>query len=326
MIEKKQLTRVVSILVLLILLVSILSISAFAARKVKVQTPAIAAALPLLWMQESGKLDGIVDLEITISPDHGRALSLLAKDELDLVITGVNVGAKFYNKGVNLKLMNVNTWAVDYLLSNDPSIEGWEDLPGRTLLLPLRGGPLDFLARYFLQENGLNPADVKFVYRPLPGGARYFMGGKVDTIMLPEPLVTVTLAQSKKAELKEAELIIDLQKEWGKLHEGDDRIPFVGLFAGAEFIAENQQIAKAVNGMYKKGIKWVNENPEKAAELGAKYFDMPAKILQASFARINLNYYSQSENRELVNEFFSEIMKMYPEILGGKIPDEEFYF
>jgi len=321
MTKRLNITGVVVVLLLIILLSCVLTIPVFAAKKVRIQTPPVASALPLLWMQETGKLAGLVELDVIISPDHQRALALIAKDEVDMIVTGVNVGAKVYNKGVKLKLMNVNIWAVDYLLSNDPTIESWEELQGKSLSLPLRGGPLDFLARYFMQENGVNLEDVNIVYRPLPGAARYFMTGNVDTIILPEPLVTVTLAKSKKAELA-----LDLQKEWGKLHDGDERIPFVGLLVSDKFVSKYPQLAKAINGMYMKGIEWVNENPEMAAKLGAKYFDIPPKILQTSFQRVNLNYFSQEENRKLVEEFFTEIMKIYPEMLGGKMPDEEFYF
>ncbi len=321
MMKKLNITGTMTVLLLIILMSCVLTVPVLAVEKVKVQTPPIAAALPLLWMQETDQLDSIVDLDITVSPDHKRAIALIIENKIDMMVTGVNVGAKIYNKGVNINLMNVNTWAVDYLLTNDPALNSWDDLKGKTLSLPLRGGPLDFLARYFMKENGVNPEDVNIVYRPLPGSARYFITGKVDTIMLPEPLVTVTLAKSKKAELA-----FDVQEEWGKLHDGDQRIPFVGLFASSNFIDSNPRVAKAINGMYMKGIDWVNKHPEQAAKLGAKYFDIPPKVLQVSFKRVNLNYFTQSENEELINQYFTEIMEMYPSMLGGKMPDEEFYY
>jgi NitT/TauT family transport system substrate-binding protein len=119
---------------------------------------------------------------------------------------------------------------------------------------------------------------------------------------------------------------MDLQKEWGKLHEGDERIPFVGLFVSEKFASENPLETKTINGLYMEGLEWVNNNPQKAAKLGEKHFGIPAKILIKSFNRLNLNYYSKRETRGLIDRYFSEIMKVYPELLGGKMPNEDFYF
>ena len=289
--------------------------------KIKVQTPPIPAALPLLWIQQNDQINELVDLDIKISADHQGAISLISKNKIDMMVTGVNVGAKVYNKGINLKLLNVNTWGIDYLLTQGFKADEWSDLKGKTLTLPLKGGPLDFLARYFLRENGVDPEKVEFVYRPLPNGARYFMAGKVDSILIPEPLVTVNLIKNKDAVLS-----MDLQQEWGELHEGDQRIPFVGLFVSEKYVSENPQKVKILNGLYMKGIEWVNNHPEKAAKLGEEHFDTPAKILLKSFDRVNLNYYSEDETRMLIDRCFNEMMDIYPELLGGKLPDEDFYY
>ena len=320
---KKSFLVVNTLLILFVMTTLLAPMSAEAApTKVKIQSPPVAASLPLLWIEETGQLEDLVDLDIRLSSDHQRALTLINKNEIDMMVTGVNVGAKAYNKGINLNLLNVNTCGIDYLLTNDFKAENWSDLKGKTLSLPLKGGPLDFLARYFLENNGLDPeSDVDLIYRPLPNGARFFMTGQVDSIILPEPLVTVNLLNNKNAHLS-----LDIQKEWGKLHNGDERIPFVGLFVSEDFVYDYPQKTKLLNGLYMKGIEWVNNNPEEAAKLASKHFDMPAKILQKSFERVNLNYYAESETRELVDLYFSEILEMYPELLGGKMPNENFYY
>lgn len=319
---EKSLTFLASFLLFAVVFTAVMGGNVDAApTKVKVQSPPVAASLPLLWIEETGQLNDLIDLDIKLSSDHQRALALINKDEIDMMITGVNVGAKVYNKGMGLKLLNVNTWGIDYLLTNGFKADEWSDLKGKTLSLPLKGGPLDFLARYLLKENGVGLDEVNIVYRPLPNASRYFMAGKVDAIILPEPLVTVNLMKNKKASLS-----FDIQKEWGKLHNGEERIPFVGLFVSDEFAKEYPQKTKILNGLYMKGIEWVNNNPEKAAKLGAEHFGLPAPVLQKSFNRINLNYYSKNETGELIDLYFNEIFEMYPELLGGKLPDENFYY
>ncbi len=293
-----------------------------APKEVVIQTPPVPAALPLLRLKKTGELDNFLKFDVKVSPDHQRAISLISKNEIDFMVTGVNVGAKIYNKGIDVKMVNVNTWAIDYLLTNGFRAEKWSDLKGKTLSLPLKGGPLDFLARYLLKENGLDPQnDVNLVYRPLPNGAKYFMSGQVDSIILPEPLVSVSLAKSDKAQLS-----LDIQKEWGKLHNGDERIPFVGLFVSNQFVQEYPGLTDIIAGKYIEGVKYYNNNPAEAIKDASNYFNVPEPVMKKAWSRVDLSIYPDSESRDLVNTYFNHILEMYPEMIGGNLPDEAFYY
>ncbi len=310
-------------LLTLILIISLMFLAVLpaAAKEVNIQAPTVPAALPFLWMQEKAELPAALDLNINLSSDHQRGMALLAQNDIDFLITGTNVGANAYNRGVDLKMLNVNIWGIDYLLTNGFKAESWQDLKGKDLAIPLQGGPLDFLARYLAEKNGLDPeTDLNLVYRALPGAAQLFMAGELDAIILPEPLVTISLARGENTEMS-----MDIQKEWAKIH-GDQRIPFVALFANGNFAADNPQFTDIINGYYKQGVDWVNNNPDAAAELAAKHFEMPAPILKQSYSRVNLNIYSDAESRRLTELYFGEILKMYPDLLGGSLPDEEFYY
>ncbi|RCW88506.1 NitT/TauT family transport system substrate-binding protein [Halanaerobium sp. DL-01] len=271
-------------------------------------------------MEKEDKLNGVIDLELNISSDHSRGVALLAKNEIDFLVTGANVGAKIYNQGIDLKMLNINTWGIDYLLTRGFKAESWEDLKGKSVGVLLKGGPLDFLVRYLLQENGISLDEVNLVYRPLPGAAKYFLAGNLDAVVLPEPLVTVTSAKSDNIHIS-----LDIQKEWEKIH-GDRRIPFVGLFVSGKFESKNKAVTEIINEVYRQGIEWVNENPGEAAELASKYFSMPAEVIEKSFSRINLNIYAKSESRKLTDRYFQKILQMYPDMIGGRMPNEEFYY
>ncbi|RCW56266.1 ABC transporter substrate-binding protein [Halanaerobium sp. ST460_2HS_T2] len=316
MLKRKKLLTLI-----LLLSIMVLAVLPAAAKEINIQAPTVPAALPFLWMQEKAELPEAVDLKINLSSDHQRGISLLAQNDIDFLITGSNLGANAYNRGIDLKMLNINTWGIDYLLTDGFKADNWQDLKGKDLVLPLQGGPLDFLARYLAAENGVDPeTELNLVYRPLPGAAQLFMAGEFDAIILPEPLVTVSLAKRKSAEIS-----MDIQKEWAKIH-GDDRIPFVALFVNGKFASEYPQFTDIIDGYYKQGINWVNNNPEAAAQLASRHFGMPAPILKKSYSRINLNIYPDSESSELTELYFGEMLKMYPDLIGGSMPDEEFYY
>ncbi|MFW6238266.1 MAG: ABC transporter substrate-binding protein, partial [Halanaerobiales bacterium] len=279
---------------MLIILLILFTVPGFAQEEVTVNTPPVPASLPLLWAQEAED-DLDLELEVNLSPDHSRNMNLLAEGEIDFAVTGSNVGAKFYNRGMDIRLVNINTWAVDYLLTRDFKAESWEDLKGRSLGVLVEGGPLDFLARYFLEQNGIDPEEVEIINRPLPGAAQHFMRGDMDAIILPEPLVTANLRQGENVHLA-----LDIQEEWGKYHEGDQRIPFVGLFVNGSFAAENSETVDQLSELYARGVEWMNENPGKAARLAGENFEQPAPVMEEALQRVEIALYSEEETVALM--------------------------
>jgi len=261
-----------------------------------------------------------VDFRISLSGDHQRALSLLAKDEIELLITGTNLGALAYNKGVEISLLNVNVWGIDYVLTYGFQADDWASLRGRTLCLPLKGGPLDFVVRYLIQKAGVGSDDITLIYRPLVQGAKYFQTGSLDAIVLPEPLVTLSLRKAPRVFLS-----IDVQKEWAKYHRGDGRIPFVGLFVSSGFAEKYPELIREFEDVYARGVWWVNENPGEAAEIAEKYLRIPSDIFLEALDRTNFRCISSQECREKVEEYFNDILEVCPQLVGGRLPDAEFY-
>ena len=101
--------------------------------------------------------------------------------------------------------------------------------------------------------------EVDFVYLPSNNGARTFQLGRLEAIILSEPLVTITLNSFDQAVLS-----FDIQEEWGKLHDGEERIPFVGLFVRGGFARENPELIDLINEYYRRGSLGAGESREAA--------------------------------------------------------------
>ena len=99
---------------------------------------------------------------------------------------------------------------------------------------------------------------MTFVYLASNNAAVAFQLGQIDAVILPEPLVTVTLRNCQ-----EAEIAFDLQDEWAKLNDGEYRSP-CRLFAGASFANEHPELVKRINQLYQEGIDWIKANPGEA--------------------------------------------------------------
>jgi len=303
----------------LCLLLALSGVGMAADAKVRIMSAPVLSVLPFYWMQETGALTG-VDLEINLSPDHPRNLNLVATGQGEFLITGLNVGAKAYVKGLPIQLVNVATWQLDYVLARDSSISSWADLVGKRVNIPLQGGPVDFLFMYLIEKEGLKPTQFTFVYAPPVQAVQLLQLGQIDAAVLPEPQVTMVLNADPHARIA-----IDIQKEWAKWHRGAADIPYVGLFINKTWADANPALAEQIAQAYVQGVKWMNDDPQAAAALGSRALGMPEQVLLQSAERARLAVYDYAKTKALVDEHLTEMWQFNDELVGDTVPDAGFY-
>ena len=107
--------------------------------------------------------DVTIDLNVWNAPEE--LLAMVQGGEHDMYAFPLTVISTLYNKGLDVRLMNVNTWGVTYFMTTDPDFTTWSDLAGKTVYIPLQSSPPDALTQYFLNEAGLTvDEDVEVVY------------------------------------------------------------------------------------------------------------------------------------------------------------------
>lgn len=263
-----------------------------------------------------------VNYSIEQSPDILN--SKLLSGEIELATIPTNTAATLYNKGVPYQLAGMNTWGVMYVVSNGKTINAWTDLKGQTIGTVAKGASSDVVFKYLLSRNGIDPdKDVTLNYNPSPVElAQLLMAGKVSVAALPEPWVSVVL--SKNPQIKVG---LDLQKEWSKIQGSDTPFAQTCLVVNQEFAARHPQIVEKFLNEYAKAIDWVNKNPQLAADL-IKDTDIgiPADVAVAAIPRCNLKYMGSQQSKAAVNKYLEVLLQFSPETVGGKIPDDKFFY
>ena len=95
-----------------------------------------APALPVLHMMEAGLLGRECDYRPECVELPEELLAMVQGGEHDLYAFPLTVVSTLYNKGLDVRLMNVNTWGVTYFMTTDPAFETWADLAGKTVYIP----------------------------------------------------------------------------------------------------------------------------------------------------------------------------------------------
>ncbi len=260
--------------------------------------------------------------QIAQSPDIMVA-KLLAK-EVDFALIPVNLAAKVYNKGVDYRLAAMSTWGVLYVVSSETGIREWEDLKGKTVSSIGKGTSPDFIFKYLLQKNGLDPEkDIKMDYSlGQIELAEAVIAEKVKLALLPEPFVTMTMLNNSRVAV-----VLNIQDEWNRITDG--KVPFAqsGLVVNGEFARKHPEIVAKVLEEYKKSIDWVNANPGDAGILVEKHkIGIKANVAELAIPRCNQRYEDAQSSKEAVETYLKVIYDFSPNDIGGQLPDEKFYY
>lgn len=295
--------------------------SAAPSGRIVVQAPVAPATAPLLVMQEAGWSPGggaVMDLIIYKTVEE--ATTRVMKGQADFTILPVNVAAKLYNKGVPVKLANVSTWGLLYLVSGDPGVKRLTDLRGRELYVGARGATPDILTRCLLAQNGIGEGEVDIKYAQSPEIARMIVGGLARTAVLPEPLVTQVTA--KKPSVR---VVADFYTEWKQAAGEDIALPQAGMVVKNDFLNSKPREFEAFLGEYRNRLAEVVAGPEKAAPLVEKHLGFSMEVFSATMARTRLKYEDGYSVRRDVGAYLSRLNEYSPETVGGKVPDDQFF-
>lgn len=260
--------------------------------------------------------------EMVQTPDI--LVSKLLSGEFDFSALPSNLAATLYNRGAGYQLLAMNTWGVLYVVSSDDSISSWNDLQGRTVNAFGLGATPDVVLRYLLSENGVDPeADLTIDYSiPQTEIAAAMIAGRIDTALLPEPMVTMVIAQNSGLKI-----VLDLQEEWQAINGQDIPMAQGSLVVREEFAKNNPEIVAGFLERYKESIEWVNVNTAEAGVLVEKHnVGMPAKIAERAIPRSNIRFMTAIEAKPSVESYLEVLFNFSPQTVGGKLPDEAFYY
>ena len=90
---------------------------------------------------------------------------------------------------------------------------------------------------------------------------------------------------------------------------------------------KNEHVIKRFNEEYAKSLAWYKANPEEAGEMMVKTIPMlDAEGVADSIDYVQLDVVSAKDAKKDL-EFFYDILKSNnPKTIGGKLPDEGFYY
>ncbi len=269
-------------------------------------------------------LAGKVSFKVWRNPDEMRAG--LTSGTMGALVLPVQVAANLYNRGMKLKLLNIMTKGLIYIVSADAGIDSFPALKGKKLVVPFRNDMPDLVVARLLSHYGMVPGtDLTVENAGSPVEAmQMLLAGRVDAALAPEPACTAAVMMGKLAG-KDIRRVIDVQAVWGEVTGKEPVLPQAGLALTDALTAAAPQLADDLQVLLETAADKVNADPAGAAKTAALSLDFPEPVLAASVATSNLVAIRSGHARPAIEAMLSALAEIDPTIIGGRLPDDGFY-
>jgi NitT/TauT family transport system substrate-binding protein len=287
-------------------------------------------SIPLQYMVENNSLASVAEkttLSIWATPAQLQAI--ITGTQGDFLSLPSNAAALYYNKGIKLQYLDNSVWNILYLVTADTGIKSMSDLKGKTVLVPYQNAVPDAMFQSLCQQHGLEVnKDITITYAPDPiQASQSLLKGTDQYVLLSEPSATsVILAGAKNGTTFVR--AISVGAAWQNSSGGNSVTPVAGTIVLGD-IQNRPDVVKVFMAEYAKAIIWMLANPEQAGDVGARALaqqGFTATILTASMKNTEWRYVKATDARSKLESFFNTLSQVSPNFIGGKLPDDGFYF
>lgn len=254
-------------------------------------------------------------------------LPKLLNGDIDIGILPPNVAAKLFNANPEsvVALATVGNSMLT-LITKDDSIDELSDLAGKTVSVAGQGSTPDYVFKTLIKANKINHESITLDYSiPTPEIAAAIISDKIQYALVPEPFATVAVLNSTAAG-KPVKRVLFFKDLWEKAGFGDD-FPMTLCVARADFAKKHPESVKLFLDNYRKSIEWTLEHPSEAGPVVEKAnLGLKGAIATKSIPFCNFVFIPASENKNNIEKLLEAFLEFSPVAIGGKLPDEGFYW
>ena len=283
--------------------------------------PTTMGLVNLLPMQEEGSANLRYDLQLYGAADE--IVPLLTKGELDMAAIPANLAATLYQKTEGaIQVMAVNTLGVLYVVEKGDTVQSVADLAGRTILSTGKGTTPEYVLRYILTQNGIDPdQDVTIEFYSEAAEVTAQMAVAEDAIaVLPQPYVTSASMQDDTLRVA-----LDLTAEWEKVC--DTQLITGVTVVRTAYAEEHPDVVAAFLEDYAASVDAANTDLDGTAALCEEQGVVAkAAIAKAALPACNIVCITGEDMKADVAGYAQVLYDADPAAVGGAMPDDGFYW
>ena len=262
---------------------------------------------------------------ITMSGANDEVVAAISNGDADIAAVATNLAATLYNKtSGGVTVLAVNTLGVLSLLGNGQEIASIADLAGKTIYASGQGANPEYILRYVLSGNGLDP-DKDVTIRFVGEGSELLTVWQTDpeaVIMAPQPVATSILMQNENTRT-----LFNMTDEWDKVSGGDSTLMMGCVIVRNAFLQENPGAVELFLQEYAASIEKAQSDVEGTAALCEQYGLIPkAALAQKAIPSCGLTFVTGAEMKSALSGYLQVMFDADPKSVGGAMPGDDFYY
>lgn len=267
--------------------------------------------------------EGTGEYDFTMYGAADEIVPLLVKGDIDAAAVPANLAATLYQRTEGaVQVACINTLGVLYILEQGDTVQSVADLKGQTILTTGKGTTPEYVLRYVLEQNGLNPdTDVTIEYfNEATEALSQLQAGRGTIAMLPQPFVTSALSQ-----VEGLRVALDMNTEWEAV-AGSKLVTGV-LVVRKDAIERDPAAFETFMEGYAASVEAANTDLEGTAALCEEYgIVAKAALAQKALPECNIVFETGSEMKTDLTNYFQVLYDADPSSVGGQMPDDAFYY
>ena len=260
---------------------------------------------------------------VTMSGANDEVVAAISKGEADIAAVATNMAATLYNKTEGgVTVLAVNTLGVLSLLGSGQNAASIADLAGKTIYAPGQGANPEYILRYVLTGNGLDP-DKDVTIRFVGEGSELLTVWQTDPdaiILAPQPVATSILMQNE-----DAATLFDMTEEWNKI--SGNRLMMGCVIVRNAFLQEHPGAVELFLREYAASVEAAQADVEGTAALCEQYGLIPkAALAQKAIPSCGLTFVTGAEMKADLSAYLQVMYDADPKSVGGALPGDDFYY
>lgn len=242
--------------------------------------------------------------------------------EINIASVPTNVATTLYNKTEGkVRMLAVNTYGVLSILEKGNTIKSVADLKGKTIYSTGKGQNPEYILKYILTENGINPeTDVTINFVSSEDLVAKLISGEAEVALAPEPAATTVMVKNQ-----ELNRVISINDEWANV--SDSKLMMGCVIALDSYVAENEKAVEKFLEEYQNSVKFATENIDETATHCATYKITASDVIaKKAIPTCNLCYVTGSDMKDNVNAYYNVLFNADPTSVGGKLPADDLYY
>lgn len=283
--------------------------------------------IPLAYLIEHSSLpDAISNIKFFPVRNHEQMKALLTSEQGQIAANPTLLTAGLYQQALPVKLLNVMIWGNIFVLSPDPRVSSWDDLRGKSVLIPFKGSMPEMLFRFLASQSGIQPDQDLAIQstQDFQSTAQLLLSGQGDAGVFAEPRASSLLAKAKEQNT-DMFYNLDFRETWRAVTGQAARFPQAGVAVLSRLFDDHPDVIELIQTGLKNSLGWIADNPAAAAALGSKYMDIPASVIEQSLQNNLFEYVAAADARSELEVFYQSLMQVNPKLLKGQLPDAGLY-